>query len=246
MEHTNQKGANKFVVLDGHKTDFGTIWANFVYLITHAMDIFKKDAVTFILAALIPVLVGWALAVVLLPIIATAAASMVGIIAIVVSVLVFVLSIVSYIAVLKATVDKAKGSNVNIGELFAFGLKNCINYIILGVKVLLTIFGGLTKFVNSWLSTVYFVENNGKVDEAVKSSQATSEKKTATVAWGMIISSLIVGIAGSIVSSVWLAVLGGVPYVGSIGSYAINGLITVFTVLCSVVLKNELEKGHSA
>ena len=45
MEHTNQKGANKFVILDGHKTDFGTIWGNFVYLINHALDIFKKNEV---------------------------------------------------------------------------------------------------------------------------------------------------------------------------------------------------------
>ncbi|MGL5831406.1 MAG: hypothetical protein ACRCZE_04650 [Candidatus Altimarinota bacterium] len=246
MEHTNQKGANKFVILDGHKTDFGTIWGNFVYLINHALDIFKKDPVTFIIAALLPLLVSWALLIIVLPILATAAASMYGILAIVVSVLMFVLTVVSYLAVLKATVDKAKGNNVNVGELFGFALKNFVNYIILGIKVLLTIFGGLTKFVNSWLSTVYFVENNGKVDEAVKSSQATSEKKTATVAWGMIVSSVVVSIAGSILSSIWLAVLGGVPYVGSIGSYAITGLITVFTLLCSVVLKNELEKGHSA
>lgn len=246
MEHTNQKGAGKFVVLDGQKTNFGVIWSNFVYLINHAMDIFKKDPVTFILAALIPLLVGWALTAVLLPIVASAAAGLFGILSMVFAVLVFVLSLVSYIAVLKATVDKAKGATVNVGELFAFGFKNFISYIVLGVKVLLTIFGGLSKFVNSWLSTVYFVENNGKVDEAIKSSQATSEKKTATVAWGVIMASLVVGIAGSILTSIWLAVLGGVPYVGSVGSSAISGLITVFTILCNVVLKNELEKGHSA
>jgi hypothetical protein len=246
MEHTNQKAAGKFVILDGQKTNFGMIWSNFVYLINHAMDIFKKDPVTFILAGLIPVLVGWALMAVLMPILLTSVASLAGILGIVITVLVFVLSIVSYIAVLKATVDKAKGGKVNVGELFAFGFKNCINYVILGIKVLLTIFGGLSKFVNSWLSTVFFVENNGKVDEAIKSSQATSEKKTATVAWGMIVASVMISIAGSILTTIWVTVLGGVPYVGTVGSYAISGLITVFTVLCSVVLKNELEKGHSA
>lgn len=245
MEHAQQKSPAKFVVLDGKKTDFGAVWSNFVFLFTNALEIFKKDPATFILAALIPLLVSWAFLIILVPILMTvpALAPLLAIIALVLGIL---LGIVSYLAVLKAVVDKAKGSSVNLGALFGFGLGKAVSYIILGIKVLLTIFTGLSKFVNAWLSPVYFIENGGKVDEAIKSSQAGSDKKTATVAWGVIVAGIMISIGGSVLTSVWTSVLGNVAYVGSVGSYIISGLITVFTILCHVVLKGEVEKAHGA
>jgi hypothetical protein len=245
MEHAQQKTPAKFVVLDGKKTDFGAVWSNFVFLITNAIEIFKKEPVTFILAALIPLLLSWAFVVILVPLL-MAVPALAPLLAIIALVLGIVLSIVSYLAVLKAVVDKAKGTSVNLGGLFGFGLAKAISFVILDIKVLLTIFTGLSKFVNAWLSPVYFIENGGKVDEAIKSSQASSDKKTATVVWGIIVSGIMISIGGSILTSIWTSVLGNVAYVGTVGSYIISGLITVFTILCHVVLKGEVEKAHGA
>lgn len=253
MENTHQKSSAEFKILDGQKTDFNQIFANLGYILNKAMDTFKKDPTNFLLAFAIPVVVGGILTIILTPLLWGSIVTG-GLTGGLISLLIYVfcsivLSIVAYVALLKAVIDVSKGIKLNILDLFRFGFANVISFVILGVKVLLTIFTGVKKFLNSLLASIYFVENGGKVEESIKSSQATVEGKTFTLVWTLILVGLVTGIAGSVLAQIWVSIFHIASYqLAVLGSYVINGLVTPFAIICQFVLREELHKhgGHHA
>jgi hypothetical protein len=253
MENTHQKSSAEFKILDGQKTDFNMIFANVGYVFNKALELFKKDTTNFVLAFAIPVVVGGLLTVIAAPLLLAGlyrggiggfatAMSLFALVA-------FVLSLVAYIALLKAIVDVSKGTKFQLMDLFKFGFVQLINFIILGFKVLFTIFTGLKNFVNAWLSSIYFVENGGNVDQAIKSSQQVAEGKTATVAWTVILVAIAASLAANILTMLWVGVFSVFSGpVAELGSYIMSALVGPLTIMCHYVLREELSKhgGHHA
>lgn len=252
MENAHQKSAAEFKIVDGQKTDFNQIFANFGYVVSKAVDLFKKDPTNFILAFAIPVVVGGLLSVILVPMLLGGIIMAGGLVGGLISLAVYlfcgiILSMVAYVASLKAVVDVSKGTKLNIAELLKFGFANCINFIVLGFKVLFTIFSGLKKFLNAWLASIYFAENGGKVDESIKSSQAVAEGKTITMVWTIILVALACSVVSSILVQIWVNIFWRMSFdLATMGIYIINGVVTPFAIICQFVLREELGKhaGH--
>jgi hypothetical protein len=157
-----------------------------------------------------------------------------------------ILSLVAYIALLKAIIDVSKGGKINIVGAFKFGFAQCINFVILGVKAFLTIFTGGWNFINALLSSIYFVENGGKVDESIKSSQATAQGKSITLIWALIVVGLVTGLISGIASQIWSGIFMNISYtLAQIGSIVISSVVTPFAIICQFVLRDELDK-HAA
>jgi len=246
MENAHQKAQADFKLLEAGKTDFNVIFGNLNYVINHALEIFKKDPVNLILAAAIPLVAAGLIVAILLPILVGLVPAIGGLTVLIGLVVSIVLSLIAYVAMFKAVVDAVKSGKVDVGAAIGFGVANFIGFFVLGIKILLTIFKGLTNWANSWLSPLYFVENGGKADEAIKSSQATAAGKTATLVWTIILVGICVSILGNILSSIWFQIFWRISYdVAQLGTYIIQGLVTPFTIISHFVLRAELDK-HSA
>ena len=251
MENAHQNGSAEFKIIDGQKTDFNQIFGNVNYVVTKALELFKKDPTNFILAFAIPVVVGGILSAILVPMLFGGMILTGGMVGGLVSLAVYifcsiVLSVVAYVALIKAVVDVSKGNKLDLVGLFKFGFTHCVNFVILGVKMFLTIFTGLRNFVNSWMASIYFVENGGNVDQSIKSSQATATGKTATLVWTLILVSLAASIISSILGQIWVNIFWRMSWdLAALGVYIINGVVTPFAIISQFVLRAELEK-HSA
>lgn len=242
MANTKKGSQAEFKLLTAGKTDFNLIFGNFNYVISRALDMFKKDPVNLVMAAAIPLVAAGLIIAVLIPMLLNGLIGVgtSGLIAVAASV---ILSLIAYVAMYKAVIDISKGGKINVGEVIGFGAAHFSGFFILGIKVLLTIFTGLTKWANAWLSPIYFVENNGKVDEAIKSSQATAAGKTATMVWTIILVGIAVTIVGNILSSVWFNFFWRISFeVAQLGTYIIQGLVTPFIIISHFILRGELEK----
>lgn len=254
MENAHHKSPGEFKILDGQKTDVNQIFANLGYIVSKALELFKKDPANFILAFAIPVVVGGLLSVILVPMLLGGIIAGGGLIGGVISLVVYifcgiVLSVVAYVALLKAIIDVSKGGKINIVELFRFGFTHCVNYIVLAFKMLFTIFSGIKPFVNAWLAPIYFVENGGNVEQSIKSSQTTAEGKTVTLVWTVILLGIGASIVSSILAQVWVGVFWRIYFdLATLGVYVINGVVTPFVIMGQFVLREELAKqgGHHA
>lgn len=249
MENTHQHAQPTLKLLDGQKTDFGMIWSNFQATLIPAFDLFKKDPLNFILIFAIPVIVGGLISQLLLPMLL--GGLLFGPAGVLISLVIFilcsiVLSIVAYLALVKAVIEKSKGNKIDLGKIFGMAIKEVVPAIVLSIKAFLAIFGGIKKFINSFLSLIYFMESDKpNVDAALKASQDHCEGKTITLVWNYILIAVMSSIAISIITNIWVSVTYAASYsIASMGAFIANGVITSFTVLFHYVLKTQIEKLH--
>lgn len=252
MENTHQHAQPTLKLLDGQKTDFGMIWNNFLATLMPAFDLFKKDPVNFILIFAIPVIVGGLLSELVLPML-LGGLLYGGLVGMLISIVVFIfcsiiLSIIAYLALVKAVIEKGKGNKIDLGKIFGVAVKEVVPSIMLSIKVLLAIFGGLKKFINSFLALIYFMESDKpNVEAALKASQDNCEGKTITLVWNYILIALATGIVSGVITNIWVSVTWRSSYqIASMGSFIANGVVTSFAVLFHYVLKTQIEKLHGA
>ena len=248
MENTH-KSPPSFQVIDGKKFDFNLIWSNFMSILNPAVELFKKDALNFILIFAVPVIIGGLLANIVFPTVLGGLILSTGIIGMLLSLAIFVfcsivLSLIAYLALVKAVIEKSKGNKIDLSGVFSFAANHAIGSVTLSIKTFLTIFGGWKKFVNSLLSLIYFMESaKPNADEALKSSQATCEGKSVSVIWNFLLIGFATSIVSSIISSVWVGLTSSFSYsVATLGYTIAYGVVTSFTILYHFVMKTELEK----
>lgn len=247
MENANQKSKAEFKLLDGQKTDFNQIFANFSYIAMDALELFQKDPVNFIMAFAIPVVVGGLLAVVLIPLL-FGGFLYAGVLGGLISLAVFIvcglgLNLVAYIALMKGIVDVAKGGKIDVVAAFKFGMANMVRFFMLGVKVFLIIFKDVRKCINAWFSPISFVENGGNIEQSITSSQTAAEGKTVTLVWNIVVVGIVASLASGILTQVWVGIFMRISYeLANLGTYLISGLVTPFVIMCQFVLRNELGK----
>lgn len=241
MENSNQSGQSKFTVLEKGKTDFNQVFGNLGFTMNKAVDLFKKDPVNLILAGAIPLITGAILSIVLFPLASSLLGlALMGLLILIVNILA---GIVSTISSIKAVIELGKGEKINFQNLISFSFKHLISYILLGLQVLLTILKGLTNWANSWLSPLYFMENNGEVDKSIKSSQEDSTGKTSTIVWGIILVMLVTSIVQSILTSIWVTIFGSISSIAAgFGAPIINSIIMPIIFLNLYILREEIKK----
>lgn len=254
MENTHH-APPELKLLDGQKTDFGMIWNNFMATLMPAFELFKKDPVNFILIFAIPVIVGGLLSQLVLPMLLGGFLYAGGIVGLLISAVVFIfcsviLTIFAYLALVKAVVEKNKGNKIDLVKIFGVAFKEMVPSISLSIKAFLTIFSGIKKFINSFLSLIYFMEmDKPNVDAALKASQDHCEGKTITLVWNYILIAVATSLVSGIINNIWMSVTWRASYqIASMGSFIVGGLVTSFAVLFHVVLKTQIEKlhGHAA
>jgi len=249
MENTHQAATPTLKILDGQKMDFNDIMSNFRATLNPTLEMFKKDPVNFALVYALPILLGGVLVQIVVPLLLAVPAllSLIGILGIAFAVLAVALSIVSYVALVKAAIEKAKGGKIDLMACYTLAAKNIINTIVLGVKSFLQIFKGIYPFFNAAFSLVYFIEGDAKdIEGSIKMSQDHLQGKTITMILNVVLIAIVTGVASAVFATVWTMVLGFVPYIGGLGSVVSNALFTSFVVLFQYVLKTQLEKMHGA
>ena len=227
------------------------IWDNFRATLGAALELFKKDPLNFVLIFAIPVIAGGLLSQILLPMVL--GGLMFGPAGALISLVIFifctiVLEIVAYLALVKAVIEKSKGNKIDLMQIFTLASKQVVPAITLGVKAFLTIFHGISKFINSWFALIYFMESDTPVvDTALKASQDNCQGKTITLVWNVIIMAIASSIAINIITGVWVSLTSVASYqIASLGTYLASGVISSFTVLFHYVLKGQLEKIQGA